>query len=89
MQARRIYIQDKGMEFGIEKCASLMRSGKRQIAEGIELPNEEIIRTLGEKENYDCMEILEADTIKQAEMKDKIRKSISNKQETSRNQALQ
>ena len=29
-----------------------MKNGKRQIMEGIELPNQERIRTLGEKENY-------------------------------------
>ena len=34
IQAVRIYIQDIGMEFGIEKCAMLiMRSGKRQMTE--------------------------------------------------------
>ena len=29
-----------------------MKSGKRQTMEGTELPNQEIIKTLGEKENY-------------------------------------
>ena len=47
---------------------------KRQITEGSELSNQEKIRTLGKKENYLYLEILEADTIKQAVMKDKIRK---------------
>ena len=57
------------MEFGIEKCAMpVMKSGKRQITEGIELPNQEKIRTFGEKENYKYLGILEADTIKQAEI---------------------
>ena len=32
------------------------------------------IRTLGEKETFKYLEILEADTIKQAEMKGKIKK---------------
>ena len=37
----RIYSQDIEMEFGIEKCAMLiMKSGKRQMMEGIELPNQ-------------------------------------------------
>ena len=36
----RIYCQDIGMEFGIEKCAILvMKSGKRHLTDGIELPN--------------------------------------------------
>ena len=63
------------MEFGIEKCAMLiMRSGKRQMTEEIELSNQEKIRTLGEKETYKYLGILEADTIKQAETMEKIRK---------------
>ena len=46
-----------------------MRSGTRQIREGIELPNQERIRTVGEKENY--KDILEVDRIKQAKKKTK------------------
>ena len=52
----------------------IMRSGKRQITEGIELPNQERIMIFREKENYKYLRILEADRIKQAEMKEKIRK---------------
>ena len=60
------------MEFGIEKCVMLvMKSGKQQTIEGIELPNQEKITTLGEKETY---KYLEADRIKQIEMKEKIKK---------------
>ena len=44
------------------------------MTEGIELPNQEKIRTLGEKETYKYLEILKADTIKQAEIKEKILK---------------
>ena len=63
------------MEFGIEKCAMLiMKSGKREITEGTEVSNQERIRTLREKENYNYLGKLEADTIKQAEMKEKIGK---------------
>ena len=71
----RIYSQNIGMEFGKEKCAVLVRiSGKRHLTDGIELPNQDKIRTLGEKETYNYLGILEADTIKQVEMKDKIQK---------------
>ena len=71
----RIYSQDIGMEFGIEKCAMLvMKRGKRHMTEGMKLPNQDKIRTLGEKETYKYLGILEADTIKQVEMKDKIQK---------------
>ena len=35
------------MEFGIEKCALLaMKSGKRHMSEGRELPNQQKIRML-------------------------------------------
>ena len=51
-----------------------MKSGKRQLTEGTELPNQDKIRTLGENETYKYLGILEADTIKQVKMKDKIQK---------------
>ena len=55
------------MELGIEICAMLlMKSRKRQTVEGIELPYQKSIRTLGEKENYKYWGILEAVYIKQA-----------------------
>ena len=64
-----------GMEFGIEKCALLvMKSGKRHLTDGIELPNQDKIRTLAENETYKYLGILEADIIKQVEMKNKILK---------------
>ena len=40
----------------------------------MELPNHDKIRTLAEKENYKYLGILEADAIKQVEMKDIIQK---------------
>ena len=73
IHAVRIYSQDIGMESGIEKCAMLvMKSGKRHMTDRIELPNHDKIRTLGENETYKYLGILEADTIKQVQMKDKI-----------------
>ena len=59
---------------GIENYAMLMKSRKRQTTEGIELQNHERIRTLWEKENCEYLDILEVDTVKQAEMKEKIAK---------------
>ena len=39
------------MEFGIEKCAMLvMKSGKPHMTDGMEQPNQDKIRTLGENE---------------------------------------
>ena len=70
IHAVRIYSHDIWMEFGIEKCSMLvMKSGKRHMTDGMELPNHDKIRTLGEN-----LGILEADTIKQVEMKEKITK---------------
>ena len=63
------------MEFGIEKCAMLvMKSGKRHMTEGMELPNQDKIRKLGENETYKYLSIMEAGIIKQVEMKNKIQK---------------
>ena len=75
IHAVTIYSQDIGMEFGIEKCVVLvMKSGKRHLTDGIKLPSEDNIRTLGEKETYLYLGILEACTIKQVDTKDKIKK---------------
>ena len=61
----RIYSQDIGMEFGIEKCTLLiMKSGKQHLTDRIEQPNQDKIRTLAENETYKYLGILEADTIK-------------------------
>ena len=82
IQTVRIYSQDIKIEFGIEKCAMLvMKSGKRRMTEGVELPNQVKIRTYGEKETLKYLWILEADSIKQVEMKEKIKKSISEEPE--------
>ena len=71
----RIYSRDIGIEFGIEKCTILiMKSGKRQLTDGMELPNQDKIKTLAENETYKYLGILEADAIKQVEMKEKIQK---------------
>ena len=89
-QTKRIYTQDIGIKFGLEKCFMLiMKSGKSQIIEGIELPNQERIRILGEKENYNYLGILEEDTIKQLEIKEKIRRVHQTNENTFWNQTLQ
>ena len=49
-----------------------MKSGKRHITDGMELSNHDKTRTHEEKETY--LGILEADTIKQVQMEDTIRK---------------
>ena len=71
------------MEFGIEKSDMLeMEGSKRHLIDGMELPNQDKIRTLGKKENYkyleaDIIKQIETDTIKQEEKKrKKLRKNI-------------
>ena len=56
-----------------------MKSGKRYMAEGFDLPNQVVIRTLGEKKTFKYLEILEADTIKDLEMKEKKVKTVFQK----------
>ena len=42
---------DIRMEFGIEKCAMIvMKSSERYMTDGMELPNQDKIRTQGENE---------------------------------------
>ena len=51
-QAAKIQSQDIEMEFGKEKCTMLiMKSRKWQMMKGIEVPNQEKIRMVKEKEN--------------------------------------
>ena len=58
------------MKYGIEKCYLLkMKSRNRKKRKVKELPNQESMKTQGEKENSKYLRISEADTIKQAEMK--------------------
>ena len=71
IQTVKIYSQNIEIEFSIEKCSVLiMKRGKRRMMEGMELPNQEKIRTLGEKETYKYLGILETVTI--VEIKEKI-----------------
>ena len=61
------------MEFAGKYAKVIMNSRKRHMT-GVKITNEVVIRTLGEKETYKYLGILEADTIKQVEMKEKKKK---------------
>ena len=77
IQIVRIYSQDIGMEFGIENCTmQVIKSGKGHMMEEVELPNQVVNRTVREKETCKYWGILEADTMKQVEMKEKIKKEF-------------
>ena len=61
------------MEFGIEKCAVLvLKRGKVVKSEGIKLPDNKKMRTFEENEGYKYLDMLQADQIKQKEMKEKV-----------------
>lgn len=74
IQTVRIFSTDIGMEFGIEKCATLfIKRGKTTHHQGIELPDGKTLKALKEGESYKYLGILEADKIKNTEMKSKVR----------------
>ncbi len=52
----------------------VIKRAKRLLTDVIEILNQEKIRTLGEKETYKYLGILEAHTVKQVEMKEKMKK---------------
>ena len=74
IQSVRIFSQDIGMEFGIQKCAMLkIVRGKMVECEGISLPNGEKIRSLEKGQDYRYLGVLQCDTIKNKEMKELLR----------------
>ena len=78
VQTVRVFSEDIGMEFGIDKCAMLvLKRGKFERSEGIQLPDNEQIKSLGEKEGYKYLGILEADGVLEKDMKEKLSKEYS------------
>lgn len=60
-----VFSEDIKMEFAVSKCAVLvMNRGKLINTNGINLPNQECIKALGEEEGYKYLGILEAGSIK-------------------------
>ena len=75
VQTVRVFSEDIGMEFGIEKCAMLvLEKGKIVKSVGIELPDGKVIKSLQEGESYKYLGILEADRFLEEEMKLKVSK---------------
>ena len=61
VQTVRIFSEDIGMEFGIQKCAMLVME-KGKIAKSVhELADGKVIKSLQEGESYKYLGILEAD----------------------------
>ena len=59
----------------------VMKSGKRHMTDGMELPNHDKIRTLEENETYNYLGILEADTIKKWKWKARPENNITGERE--------
>ena len=71
----RIFSDDIRMEFGISKCAVLvMKRGKMDhcSSHGLTLPSGEIIKSVDSEVGYKYLGFLEADRIKNNEMKEKV-----------------
>ena len=65
-----VFSEDIGMEFDIEKCATLvMEKGKIVKSVGKELPDGEVINLLQEGESYKYLGILEEDKFLEEKMK--------------------
>ena len=74
IQTVRVLSGDIRMEFGIEKCALVNTvRGKVTRSEGIQLPDGSSIKDIDEA-GYKYLGVIEGDTIKHQEMKDKIKK---------------
>ena len=69
VQTVRVFSQDIGMEFGIEKCAILvMEKGKIVKSVGIELSDGKVIKSLQEGESYKYLGHLESETFLEEKM---------------------
>ena len=66
----------------------MMKTRNRQMTERIELPNQEKIQTLGKKETFKYLGILEVNTIKHEELKEDFFKKYLRKTRKLRNQTL-
>ena len=70
VQTVRVFSEDIGMEFGIERCAMfVMEKGKIVKSVVIELPDGKVIKSLQEGETYKYLGILEADKFLEEKMK--------------------
>ena len=70
VQTVRVFSEDVGIEFGIEKCAMLvMEKGKIVKSVGIELPDGKVIKLLQKSESYKYLGILAADKFLEEKMK--------------------
>ena len=75
VQTIRVFSEDIGMEFGIEKCAMLVIvKGKIVKSFAIELSDDKVIKSLQEGESVKYLGLLEADRFLGEEIKWKVSK---------------
>ena len=77
IQTVRIFREDNGIKFWIDKGDILMMKNMKIVkSDGIELPNEKVIKLLEERESCKYLGLLEADELMVNKIKDKVKKSI-------------
>ena len=73
IQTMRIFLDDLGMVFGLDKCAVLvLKRGNIVQAEGIELPNGKRMREVN-LDGHKYLRVLQLDSIMNREMKEKVK----------------
>ena len=71
----KAFIDDIGMEFGLDKCAkATFKRGKLVTSENIELSDDTIIMQLDQEGTYKYLGVNEGDGVQHSKMKEKIRK---------------
>ena len=69
-----IFSDDIGMEFGIDKCATLiLKRRKNTKFDGISLPDRRWMKAIIEGASYKCLGILQADQIRSTEIKEMVK----------------
>ena len=72
IQTVRVFSNDIGMEFGVEKCAVLTKEkGKMANSDGIVLLNKTKMKGLTEGDSYKYLGVIQADGMKHHEMNEK------------------
>ena len=70
----RVFSNDIGMEFGVEKCTALtMKKGKMARIDGIALPNQTTTKGLKEGRSYKYVGVIQAGGTKHHDMKEKVK----------------
>ena len=74
IQTARVFSNDIETEFGMEKCAVMtIKKGKMANSDGIALPNKTTMKGLKEGDSYKYLGVIQADGMKQHEMKEKVK----------------